>query len=329
MIPSTRDEARSDRAAIDAIHAAAFPSAAEADLVSALRDAGLLVTSLVAIVDGAIVGHVAFSPVVIGGQDVAATGLAPVAVLPSFRRRGVAAALVGARIAARRAAGDVGVVVLGDPAYYARFGFVPARRFGLEDSYGGGDAFQVLGLGRGSIPAGKVRYAAAFDALPEAPPAPPAPGPLAAIFAVGEGGAFGRAGALPWDWPEDRDHFIRTTRGRAVIMGRGTFDETGEPLAGSENVVVSRVMAPRAGVHVARTLGEAIGIARRHDPMPFVIGGAALLAEAWPLVSRAYVTTIPRAPEADVIFRPDRSAFGLVTSWNDERGARYETLARR
>lgn len=321
-----RAETLTDRAAIDAIHAASFPTSAEADLVAALRDSGDLVTSLVATVEGALVGHVAFSPVSVAGADVSATGLAPVAVLPSFRRRGVGAALVAAGLEARRAAGDAGVVVLGDPAYYGRFGFVAARTFGLTDPYGGGDAFQLLG--HGPLPTGAVRYAPAFDALPEGPPSSFAE-PLAAIYAVGEDGAFGAAGGLPWDWPADREHFERATRGRAVVMGRGTFDETGEPLAGRVNVVVSRTMARRPGVEIARTLKEGITIARRFDSMPLVIGGAALLAQAWPLVTRAYVTTIPRSPGGDVFFRPDRSALVSAARWVDDEGARYEILARR
>jgi putative acetyltransferase len=155
-----RGEAPTDRAAIHAVHAASFPTTYEADLVDALRLAGRLAISLVAAVRDDVVGHVAFSPVGMpGAMD--GVGLAPVAVLPAFRRRGIAAQLIrdGLAECARRDHGFV--VVLGDPRYYGRFGFTPARAFRLRDEYEGGDAFQALELRPGAIPAagGLVRYA--------------------------------------------------------------------------------------------------------------------------------------------------------------------------
>lgn len=94
-------------------------------------------------------------------------GLAPLAVLSAHRRAGVGAQLVRLGIDGCRGAGVGFVVVLGDPEYYGRFGFQPASRFGLEDEYGGGAAFQALELLAGSIPAagGLVQYAPEFGAL--------------------------------------------------------------------------------------------------------------------------------------------------------------------
>jgi putative acetyltransferase len=155
-----RCEAPADRAAIHAVHAVSFPTAFEADLVDALRRAGRLAISLVAVEGDGIVGHVAFSPVSVPGT-MDGVGLAPVGVLPAFRRRGIAAQLIrdGLAACARRDHGFV--VVLGDPRYYRRFGFQPARGWGLRDEYGGGGAFQALELRPGAIPAagGLVRYA--------------------------------------------------------------------------------------------------------------------------------------------------------------------------
>lgn len=131
-----------------------------------LRDAGRLSASLVAEVDGAVVGHVAFSPVTVGSGAVGA-GLAPLAVLPSHRRRGVGSALVRAGLQACRDAGLGWAVVLGEPHYYGRFGFRAAPALGLTDEYGGGDAFQAVELTPGSLPidAGLVRYAPEFSSL--------------------------------------------------------------------------------------------------------------------------------------------------------------------
>ena len=158
-----RLEAAADVAGIRAVHVASFPTAAEADLVEALRAAGRLSVSLVAVEDGTIVGHAAISAVTAAGTPPGA-GLAPVAVLPVFRRRGVAAALVEAALACSRELGFSWAVVLGNPAYYGRFGFLPASEHGLSDEYGGGNCFQVMELAPGGIPAGAglVRYAPEF-----------------------------------------------------------------------------------------------------------------------------------------------------------------------
>ncbi len=131
-----------------------------------LREAGRLSASLVAEVDGRVVGHVAFSPVTVEARSVGA-GLAPLAILPTHRRRGVGAALVAAGLDACRSAGFGWAVVLGEPDYYGRFGFRPASASGLSDEYGGGDAFQVVELTPGSLPAGAglVSYAPEFASL--------------------------------------------------------------------------------------------------------------------------------------------------------------------
>jgi putative acetyltransferase len=149
--------------AIHGVHAASFPTTAEARLVDLLRAAGRLTVSLVAEANGTVIGHVAFSPVTAATGAVGA-GLGPVAVLEAHRRRGIAARLIVDGLSACRAAGFGWAVVLGEPAYYGRFGFRPASDFGLSDEYGGGSAFQAVELVRGALPAGAglVRYAPEF-----------------------------------------------------------------------------------------------------------------------------------------------------------------------
>lgn len=160
---TVRPERPSDRAAIHAVHAASFPTTAEARLVDALRTAHHLVVSLVAVEHDEVVGHVAFSPVRVAGTT-AGVGLGPVAVLPAHRRRGVAERLIREGLAHCEARGASFAVVLGEPAYYRRFGFAPARQWGLQDEYGGGDAFQALEFRADAIPrdAGLVAYAPEF-----------------------------------------------------------------------------------------------------------------------------------------------------------------------
>jgi putative acetyltransferase len=158
-----RPERPDDQAAIFTVHAACFPSDAEARLVDLLRAAGRLDVSLLAEADRAIVGHVAFSPVTTSNGAIG-TGLAPMGVLAEYRRRGIAADLIRAGLDACRAAGFGWAVVLGEPEYYGRFGFGAAAEFGLSDEYGGGPAFQALELTPGALPrdAGLVRYAPEF-----------------------------------------------------------------------------------------------------------------------------------------------------------------------
>lgn len=158
-----RSEQPGDAAAIYTVHAASFPSAAEARLVDLLRSEGCLCVSLVAEIDSVVIGHIAFSPVAVN-MGVPGVGLAPVAVAEPHRRQGIAAKLIQTGLEACRTAGFGWVVVLGEPAYYARFGFRAASEFGLYDEYGGGSAFQCIELVPGAMPvgAGLVWYAAAF-----------------------------------------------------------------------------------------------------------------------------------------------------------------------
>lgn len=107
----------------------AFGGEDEARLVDMPRQDGDLTASLTARAAGVVIGHVALSPVAAG---FAALALAPLAVHPAVRHRGIGAALVRAALAA---AGTATVIVLGDPDYYARFGFVPVS--GWQSPYAG------------------------------------------------------------------------------------------------------------------------------------------------------------------------------------------------
>jgi putative acetyltransferase len=161
-----RSESSADVSGIYAVHASSFPTVAEAALVDALRSAGQLSMSLVAIESGRVIGHVGWSPISVDGVSLG-LGLAPVAVLPDARRRGVAARLVREGLELCRQARTGLVVVLGDPRYYSRFGFEPAARLALHDEYQGGAAFQAIELVPGTVPAkgGLVRYSSVFAAV--------------------------------------------------------------------------------------------------------------------------------------------------------------------
>ncbi|MBM3695582.1 MAG: N-acetyltransferase [Actinobacteria bacterium] len=150
--------------AISEVHIRAFGRTAEAEVVESLRGRGALLASLVALVRDRIVGHVALSPVEVGGMPRAAVALGPLAVDPDYQGRGIGALLVDAFLQHCRVRDEGLVVVLGYPGYYGRFGFVPAERFGLHYR-DAGEAFQALEVRPGAAEglAGEVHYHPAFD----------------------------------------------------------------------------------------------------------------------------------------------------------------------
>jgi putative acetyltransferase len=161
-----RPEDSADAAAIRSVLVASFLSDAEARLVELLRDAGHLTVSLVAEMDGLVVGHVGFSPVSTDSDEIG-VGLAPLAVLSEYRCQGIGAELVTRGLAACATLGSGWAVVLGAPGYYSRFGFRAAGEAGLVGEFGGGPAFQVVELRAGSLPigGGLVRYSLEFASL--------------------------------------------------------------------------------------------------------------------------------------------------------------------
>jgi len=160
-----RPEMPFDAAEIARVIASAFAgqpnsNGAEPGIVAGLREAGALTLSLIASDQERIVGHVAFSPVVIAGDAASWFGLGPLAVEPSMQGKGVGAALVTQGLARLRSFGAAGCVVLGDPAYYGRFAFRVCDKLtlpGVPPEYFMGLAFA------GEVPRGKVAYHAAFN----------------------------------------------------------------------------------------------------------------------------------------------------------------------
>jgi len=115
---------------------------------------------------GVVVGHVLFSPVTVAIAYVGfrALGLAPVAALPEHQRQGAGSQLIREGLRLCEQTSVDAVVVLGDPRYYSRFGFVPASGYGLENEYGAGDEFMALEIRKGGLGSvrGLVQYAAEF-----------------------------------------------------------------------------------------------------------------------------------------------------------------------
>ena len=162
-----RAEERRDWAAVHAVNVSAFETPAEANLVDALREQAQPLVSLIAEDNGAIVGHIVFSPVSHSGHPALKTvGLAPMAVAPEHRRKGIGSALVRAGLEQCRQLGFGAVVVLGHPAYYPRFGFLSSTCFGIGCEYEvPEEVFMVVELQAGFLrgASGKIKYHSAFS----------------------------------------------------------------------------------------------------------------------------------------------------------------------
>ena len=159
-----RPERAQDIAAIHALTREAFAHAphrggTEQDVVDALRAAGALSVSRVAEGADGLIGHVALSPVTLSDGSEDWYGLGPISVAPAHQGRGVGRALMQAALAALEERGAAGCVLLGDPAYYGRFGFRTDPRLrlaGVPAEY-----FQARLL-VGEWPDAEVRYHGAF-----------------------------------------------------------------------------------------------------------------------------------------------------------------------
>ncbi len=160
-----RPEISSDIDAVRALTARAFASAPRSDgseprIVDRLRNAGALAVSLVADDDGTIIGHIAASPVSIADGTSGWYGLGPISVEPSFQGRGIGTRLMHAGLDALRHRGTRGCVVLGEPAFYARFGFTAAHPL----VFPGPPAEYFLAVSfSASQPHGQVAYHPAFS----------------------------------------------------------------------------------------------------------------------------------------------------------------------
>jgi putative acetyltransferase len=159
----TRAETSADHFAVRHIHQRAFGRDVEADLVEALRREGSVVLSFVAEEEGQILGHVMFSRM---EAPFRALGLAPIAVVPERQGEGIGSLLIKAGLARARAEGWEGVFVVGEPAYYVRFGFDAKPASGFQSPYAG-PYFMAIALQGPGLPcaSGRVDYAPAFAGI--------------------------------------------------------------------------------------------------------------------------------------------------------------------
>jgi len=149
-----RPEKPEDIESIRNINEQAFRQENESKLVDKLRNRGVLTISLVAVRDSEVVGHIAFSPVVVesGTSSFTAIALAPMAVLPAHQRKGIGSQLVRAGLEECRRLGHEIVFLVGHPDYYPRFGFVPAKPKGVDCEFEvPEEAWMILELREGAL----------------------------------------------------------------------------------------------------------------------------------------------------------------------------------
>lgn len=161
-----RDEQPADLPGIERLIADAFRTAPHSNgieqlIVSALRRAGALTLSLVAATDDDLTGHVAISPITTSSDDQGWFGLGPIAVAPSHQGRGIGTRLMHAALDRLRDAGASGCVVLGNPGFYTRFGFVREEALVLP---GVPQEYFLARTFMGTAASGTVAYHDAFNA---------------------------------------------------------------------------------------------------------------------------------------------------------------------
>jgi len=167
-----RLEQPSDIEQIWSVNADAFTTDVEANLVNTLRDSGCPLVSLVAEEGGQIVGHILFTPVELSRdgadsdiQELKLMGLAPMAVVSDYQKKGVGSQLVKAGLEHCNTLGVDAVVVLGHPDYYPRFGFVPSVEYGIKAGLDvPEDVFMVQELVKGCLDGkrGTIKFHEAF-----------------------------------------------------------------------------------------------------------------------------------------------------------------------
>ena len=165
---SIRPETSKDVDSIRYVNEQAFGQITEAAIVDKLRNRNALTISLVATENNEVVGHIAFSPVVIESESSSfkAIALAPMAVLPAYQRKGIGSQLVRAALEECRRLAHETVVVLGHPDYYPRFGFVLAKPKGIACEFEVPDeAWMILELQEGALAGrtGTVKFQPEFQ----------------------------------------------------------------------------------------------------------------------------------------------------------------------
>ena len=125
---------------------------------------------------------------------------------------------------------------------------------------------------------------------------------ISIIVATGALGEIGKDNKLLWDIPEDLAHFKRTTLGKAIVMGRKTYESIGRPLKGRDTIVLtSDPNYPREGIQVVGSIEEVLEL-NSHGNEIMICGGAEIYEQFLPYTDRIYLTKVYKEYEADTYF---------------------------
>ena len=149
--------------------------------------------------------------------------------------------------------------------------------------------------------------------------------PVILVLAVSENGVIGRGNALPWDLPDDLQHFKRATMGCPILMGRKTFESVGRPLPGRTNLVLTRDSAwQAAGVSVFASVDEALARAEAQalidgSPGICVVGGAEIYRLCLSRADRILLTLVHGDVSGDATFD-----LAVLRDWHEESREHFE-----
>jgi dihydrofolate reductase len=150
------------------------------------------------------------------------------------------------------------------------------------------------------------------------------------IAAIADNGVIGRDNELPWDLPEDRRLFRDLTLGHAVIMGRRTFESlNGRPLPQRHNIVVSRTLAPRSGIHICSDFDSALVRARQLADKAFFIGGEQIYRQSLAIADLMILSRVHGSFAGDTFFPEFDTQQWRQVSEKDYPGFRQQVLRRR
>ena len=147
---------------------------------------------------------------------------------------------------------------------------------------------------------------------------------ISIIVAIARNYTIGSANSMPWHLPEDFRHFKQVTMGKAVIMGRKTYEPIGHPLPKRTNVVITRSDLQIEGCRVVHSLDEAFEMFEPSEEV-FVIGGAQIYEQALSKADRILLTIVHRPYEGDTSFPTiDPSVWEECSRERFERGEEFD-----
>ena len=125
---------------------------------------------------------------------------------------------------------------------------------------------------------------------------------LSMIVAMDDNRLIGKENGLPWHLPADLQYFKKTTTGKAILMGRKTFESLGRPLPNRRNIIITHNREFKAeGCEVVYSINEALNITQTDEEV-MVIGGASFYEQTLPIIDRLYITKVEGKYEGDAHF---------------------------